>query len=547
MNQSTLTLDLRLLQRVGKWLLATMKLTKKHRERLEWVGDAILRELVVQSTTVTLTNQHHMDIHNMYDLCCSNVTLALVFDHTVECCGLKHRTPGTTDHSIKWKADLVETAIGALCVSTTGQGGGPNLACNGLLDDIISVVFAVSIMAKESGGDDRSGGQQHSVANCDSNQFDQLELFDDSSEEETGEEEAEEGEQEEEEESKKEKVNISTKRDQTVETSSSSSSSSSSSAPPPPLPPPPLPLPSSTRFSCVLGGAALNASLSLALYHRYTSATPQTLTHARQDATAHKQSKWVTWEDGRTFNGTANSPVRLCRTSSFMGDVHEWVANQMAKKNNKTTTDPTLIDTFCWHLVDCVNSVNSSAGTTADTTAPQSKKEQRRSSSLSSVHSLWRHVAMPLSQQVAYAAFLEHGIPRDALLMPRVMLKRKRSSKELGSSGTSSTREQKKPRPRGPSITVSKPDMDLLCRFGHSKVVETVDAMLHTTAAAPQTIVLKEGLDRRICHALCAAHGIPSRSITFKNGTGLEVRGVQILNTVDCSIDECSVMAAINK
>ena len=90
--------------------------------------------------------------------------------------------------------------------------------------------------------------------------------------------------------------------------------------------------------------------------------------------------------------------------------------------------------------------------------------------------------------------------------------------------------------------------MDLLCRFGHSKVVETVDAMLHTTAAAPQTIVLKEGLDRRICHALCAAHGIPSRSITFKNGTGLEVRGVQILNTVDCSsVEECSVMAAINK
>ena len=538
MNQSTLTLDLRLLQRVGKLLRNTMKLTKKHRERLEWVGDAILRELVVQSTTVTLTNQHHMDIHNMYDLCCSNVTLALVFDHTVECCGLKHRTPGTTDHSIKWKADLVETAIGALCVSTTGQGGGQNLACNGLLDEIISVVFAVSIMAKESGGDDRSGGQQHGVANCDSNQFDQLELFDDSSEEETGEEEGEKEQDQEEEgagagenQKEKEKVNISTKEDQIVETPST--------APPPP--------PSSTRFSSVLGGAALNASLSLALYHRHTSATPQTLTRARQDATAHKQSRWKRWEDGRTFNGTASSPVRLCRTSSFMGNVHEWVADQMAKKNNKTTTAPTLIDTFCWHLVDCVNCVNSSAGTTADTTAPQSKKKQSKSSSLSSVHSLWRHVAMPLSQQVAYAAFLEHGIPRDALLMPRVMLKRKRPSKELGSSGTSSTREQKKPRPRGPSITVSKQDMDLLCRFGHSTVVETVDAMLHTTAAAPQTIVLKEGLDRRICHALCAAHGIPSRSITFKNGTGVEVRGVQILNTVDCSVDECSVMAAINK
>ena len=505
--QSPLTLNILLLKHVGKFLhTCSTKHNKKTRERLEWLGDAVLREIVVERalSSVTYTQQEELsEIMALCDQCCSNATLSVVYDRATECCGFG-RTSTLTNHSTKWKADVVETAIGDLSVDNTNHSRAR------LLDEILAIVFSVSNIPTEDGPQPAEG-----------NNFEQLDSELD--------EEKDEGEDEGEEDCKEEEEEV-------------------------------LTLPSPERATSILGGSALHASLSLHLFLQHVSSTPKMLTRERQHSIAQKHTRWRTWEDQMTFNGSpasSSSPVRICRSKSFSGDVHEWVAEQLSKKPAVAgETILNKIDDFCSFLA---------RGTMTTRTC--------------CTQSFWRHVPMLRSSQAARAALLDHGLqPRDA----RSANKRRRGSQHEtekkpnednkdnkdNEDNKDNARHRKRrktetikmPRPRGPSVTISRQDLDLLRRFKHSEVVAHVEKILHNRISKQKgytTIELNVPLDRRLAHAVAGLHGLESTSIDIGNSGPSSAkciaksvkkrrRGVRIHG--DCShesFENCSAMAEL--
>ena len=522
--QSPLTLNILLLKHVGKFLhTCSSKHNKKTRERLEWLGDAVLREIVVERalSSVTYTQQEELsEIMVLCDQCCSNATLSVVYDRATECCGFG-RTSTQTNHSTKWKADIVETAIGDLSVDNTNHSRAR------LLDEILAIVFSVSNIPTEEGPQPAEG-----------NNFEQLdsELDEEEDEEEDKEEDEEEDEEENEEENEGDKG-----EDEGEENCKQEEEEV-------------LTLPSPARATSILGGSALHASLSLHLFLQHVSSTPKMLTRERQHSIAQKHTRWRTWEDQMTFNGSpasSSSPVRICRSKSFSGDVHEWVAEQLSKKPavaGKTILNK--IDDFCSFLA---------RGTMTTRTC--------------CTQSFWRHVPMLRSNRAARAALADHGLqPRDA----RSANKRRRSSqheteKKMNKDNKDNKdngRDRKKrktetikmPRPRGPSVTISRQDLDLLRRFEHSEVVAHVEKILHNGTSLQKgytTIELNVPLDRRLAHAVAGLHGLESTSIDIGNSGPSSAkciaksekkrrRGVRIHG--DCShesFENCSAMAEL--
>ena len=545
MNEPALSLDLSHLKRVGQYLLAQSKTVKRERERKEWLGDAVLRENVLQIITSVCafsdSSSQLLLLTELTDTCCSNAVLAFVWEYTVVQHVSSYQQPY---HNTKWKADVVEAAIGALCVEKQQQS---SLT---MLDEILAVVFAVSLLGKDSNANNvaYSRDRSFSVASFNSNHFDQRGLFD-----------SDEGKEEKEE---KEDTEISTNSKEEEGYDKDGAGDTVRDIPG-----------SSLRMSSILGGAALQASVSLALYQHCLRATPQLLTHTRQNVMCQKQQQWKIWEDGRTFDGNASSPVKICRTgNSGSREVCEWVTEQMTSSGSGSSSGlRSSIDVFCWYLAKSGDGVsektsesskNSSSSSSSSSSSNHNRKRRQHQRKLPIFHSYWRHAPFAQSQRTAYAALLEHGVSIETLSIPVSSLKRKRT--ERGGSGSEREEErteiQKKKRtmqhnqtrrPRGPSITISKQDMELLCRFCTSNVVAEVETLLHSNDSLgtintnkSHIIVLKEGLDRRICHALCGAHSVASRSITIQNEMGEDVRGVEIFgcgNNGD--VGKCTVMA----
>jgi hypothetical protein len=578
MNQSILTLDIRHLQRVGEYLQSQQKIVKRQRERLEWLGDAILRELVLTTANSVLNKLNplqHADIVKVCDICCSNATLALAWDNTVGLTSYRQ-----THHSTKWKADIVETAIGSLAVDVS-VGKNSNSTQNHL-DEIMAVIFAVSIMGRgvtimdheQTNYNKIEPKTVHAVASYDSYHFDELGSDSDSDLDSTDEV------------PKSDKVvknslisdnnvelqlSSTTPSNPTSLTSSKSSTSSSIES-----------LAFSTQRTVSIGGSAFQASLSLALFHQHLNATPRTLTHIRQNAMATKQQRWRIWEDDRIFDGTMASPIRISRISSFSGNVYEWVAGQMMNVGANTVRrggiNISSIDKFCRFLANGKNNKNKIVS---------SKNQSQHQQNSKASHSFWRYFRMPKSQKSAYE-MLQQILAKQQISAKRkrasdsgdtITISSSRSSSNSSSSSSSSSnsnsnsnsnktmttslntttdtinRESKKRKTehkilcaRGPSI--SKSNMNLLLRFVNSDVVKMVDNILHhKQTILPHVVILKEGLDRKICHALCAAHGVKSKSVNVNDKNGVNVRAVEIYDTsnIQSSVVDCYILTDLRK
>ena len=117
-------------QRLGGYLTRHEERERRsRRERLEWLGDAVLRDLVVRHVFAYCVCAGDGEppapaaqCAGLCDRCCSNETLARVWDHAraahvAVCSSSKRRRKrlGRRErHASKWKADMVESALGAL-------------------------------------------------------------------------------------------------------------------------------------------------------------------------------------------------------------------------------------------------------------------------------------------------------------------------------------------------------------------------------------------------------------------------------------------------
>ena len=505
------------LKRIGKYLLTQSVVVKRTRERLEWLGDAVLRECVVKASLTSLLHHRNNNLSiamDMCDVCCSNQTLSIVWDRTTECyLGMQ----STTSHSTKWKADVVESAIGNLMTSSS--------IYSGLLDEIIAVIFAVSALSLQP------EEIQQPLIVVEHNNWKQLDSeLDDSEDDDKDDEDGEDKDVEDGEEDQRNKTNFTTPTSTTGTGTVTTTFTTGQSL----------------RASSILGGSALHASLSLAIYHHY-STPPNSLTHQRQSAVRDKHLRWREWEDKRIFNATASSPIKLCRSKSFSGDVHEWVADQLEKNNSE------LIDGFCKFLATS----SSEGDTTTETTKTTKATPTITIQSSSMYQSRWRSITMCKSIRSASNALCQSGIPKSAL-KPIVLSNRKRNRSNGSDDDDNKEKEDilkqrhKKqkisPRPRGPSFTCSQQDFALVVRFANSEVVSKIETLIHSVSVSNEKkkiLVLNTPLDRKLAHAVVAAHGMNSSSVDVKVDKELH-RGVQVYGCCnESSFEKCQVIAQI--
>jgi len=114
--------------------------------------------------------------------------------------------------------------------------------------------------------------------------------------------------------------------------------------------------------------------------------------------------------------------------------------------------------------------------------------------------------------------------------------------------------QQKRQRTRGPSISASQRDFELIMRFRDSEIVQRIEDFLHEDDMREQSLKKKIfveplPLNRRLAHALAAAHGFESTSINVNaNQRGVQISVVPGMHgtcTSKGSASNCSVMADI--
>ena len=582
---------------------------RRARERLEWLGDAVLRDLVVHHLLFSESESHLQSKNEddfekrmkLCDLCCSNASLSKVWDFAMssEQTGFPMKSKHASalkSHSSKWKADMIESALGGLIVDASKH----HAKSLSLIDVLISSVFDTAAWLVGSPSVSRSGSkdfQRHlsdrpdlvfdntggsldeeatrvsihsTLLQCEfgelgwkakqggarnTNLFDCLSPGSDSEPELEPKPEPEpELELEPESESESNTSHLVLEGSVVSEPEKSKPAKSNITK---------------HRLDAY-GAASLRASISLVIYNCLEkNATPRHLTRERQRLMASREILW-----SRALKCMQERARFWLDTKSDKRGTYEWAA-EIAKdewrikavmrtphtKDSSNAAASSLHESFPGSVPKraCAGELNFTSLTDLcvlmfNLARPQVEAHISPDGALPNHAHSWRvEIGYTLSREAALHALRSSGIlsaPKS--LKRKTLLASETLASEIDSVSSNQAKRRRLMSPPGKnivpssggkhesrSIRVSARDMALLSRFsGHKELQDAVELAIHCDADPGVSnskgedmtkccIILDDPLERKLAHALIAAHGVKSAGVTVKGGK----RGVRILHS----------------